>query len=149
MYSSTILSLDLGRLHSVWVKDLFQHDPDAIVCLQLLSVHVFSFSCLSLLPLTPCGVSGLHTFQHGQHTGETLPCYLSQPASSHFVIFLFLHGKGGFSRYIGRFVAHVAVENFVQPFLCSSTAFLLVPPDMQWEGSCWQLSQVCTVLIPA
>lgn len=55
-----------------------------------LSVHDFSFRSLSPLPLTPRGVSGLHTFWHGQHTGETLPCYLSQPASAHFFCYLLI-----------------------------------------------------------
>lgn len=42
MYSSTILSLDLGRLHSVWVKDLFQHELGEPGTQMLLSACSFS-----------------------------------------------------------------------------------------------------------
>lgn len=156
MYSSTILLLDLGRLHSVWVKDLFQHELGEPGTQMLLSAC--SFSLFMTSPSGACPhclwlhVELVVSIPFGMASIQGKPCpaiCLNQLLLTSSVIFLFLHGKGGFSRCTGRFVAHVAVENFVQPFLCSSTAFLLVPPDMQWEGSCWQLSQVCTVLIPA
>lgn len=110
-----------------------------VVHVSFLSVHGFLLHELVYSALESMRtLSSHHILWHKEHAGEPTSFCSSEPASARFLCDLsFLHRKGGFPRDTNGFVAQAAMENFLRSLLRSSTAFLLLTADMQWEGPWW------------